>query len=174
MNHNRNAVLLLVSLVALLVGGEYFLLLHVAPSDTAWYTKLLNLYMKGGWLFRVLFALMIPMALALPDDTKSYRELRKDKRPAIKVQLVALLGYLIGVALLGTAHRFPYQFAYIVPVGAGVSTLFGIGVGYWLLRPQPKRPIVEDRKAGVSKNGFQFRTMSGGWIKVPNPFRGCL
>ncbi len=174
MNQNRNAVLLLVSLVALLVGGEYFLLLYVAPSDAAWYTKLLNLYMKGGWLFRVLFALMIPMAFALPDDNKSYREMRKDKRPSMKVQLVALLGYLIGVVLLGTAHRFPYQFTYIVPVGAGLSTLFGIGVGFWLLRPQPKRPIVEDRKAGVSKKGFQFRTMSGGWIKVQNPFRGVF
>ena len=174
MNQNRNAVLLLVSLVALLVGGEYFLLLHVKPSDAAWYNKLLNLYMKGGWLFRVLFALMIPMAFALPDDTKSYRDLRKDKRPAMKVQLGALLGYLVGAALLGTAHRFPYQFTYIVPVGAGVSTLFGIGVGFWLLRPQPKRPIIEDRKAGVSKKGFQFRTTSGGWIKVPNPFRGVF
>lgn len=174
MNQNRNAVFLLITLIALLVGGEYYLLLYVAPRDATWYTRLLNLYMKGGWLFRLVFAFMVPMAFALPDDTKSYRELRKDKRPATKIQLIALSGYLIGTGLLATSHWFPYQFTYIMPVGAGLSTLFGIGVGHWILRPKPKRPITEDRKVGVAKKGFQFRTTTGGWIKVPNPFRGIF
>lgn len=174
MNQIRNAVLLFVAFAALIVGGEYFLLLYVTPQDTNWYTKLLGVYMKGGWLFRLLFALLIPMVFAIPDDTKSYRELRKYKRPTMRTQLIALVGYLIGVLLLATAHQFPNQFAYVMPIGAAVSTLFGIAVGYWMLRPQPKRPIVEDRKPGVAKKGFQFRTTTGGWIKIPNPFRGIF
>ena len=174
MNQNRNAVLLLVALVALLVGGEYYLLLYVAPRDAGWYTKLLNGYMKGGWLLRLLFAALVPMAFALPDDTKSYRELRQDKRPSMKVQLGVLAGYAVGVLLLGIAHRFTYQFRYIVPVGAVLSALFGIGVGHWLLRPQPKRPIAEDRKPDVAKKGFAFPTTTGGWINVPNPYRGVF
>ncbi len=68
MNQNRNAVWVLVALVAVVVGGEYFLLLYVPPRDVGWYNKLLNVYMKGGWLIRLVFALIIPMAFAIPDD----------------------------------------------------------------------------------------------------------
>ncbi|WP_019991021.1 type IV secretory system conjugative DNA transfer family protein [Rudanella lutea] len=179
MNQNRNAVLLLATVAGLLAAGEYYLLLHIAPQDAGWYVKLLNLYSRGGWLFRLLFAALVPLSFALPDDTKSFgsgrpAELRRDKRPPLKVQLGVLAGYVVGALLLAVAHRFPYQFAYMVPVGAGLSSLFGIGVGQWLLRPQPKRPIVEDKKAGVAKKGFEFRTTTGGYIKVPNPFRGVF
>lgn len=179
MNANRNAVLLLVSLIALVVGGEYALLLYVTPTDATWYTKLLNLYMKGGWLFRLVLAVMIPMLTALPDDSNpgagnSYRETRNEKRPLLKWQLLAIAGYLLGTLLLATAHRFPYQFVYLVPVGAGLSVLFGLLVGHWSLRPAPKSPLMEDRKPGVAKKGFQLRLKSGGWVKVPNPFRGIF
>jgi len=178
MNQNRNAVWVLVALVAAMVGGEYFLLLHVSPRDVSWYNKLLYAYTKGGWLIRVVFALIIPLAFAIPDDAYSAgnqaKRLRKQKRPSMGVQLVTVVGYFIGVLLLGMAHRFPYHFNYLVPIGAGISILFGIGVGYWLLRPKPKRPITEDRKAGVPIKGFQFGTTTGGWIKVPNPFRGVF
>ncbi|MBU1821387.1 MAG: type IV secretory system conjugative DNA transfer family protein [Bacteroidetes bacterium] len=178
MNQNRNAAWVLVALVAITAGGEYFLLLYVSPRDVGWYNKLLNLYMRGGWLFRVLFALMISMVFAIPDDAdlsgNQARKLRKQKRPSTVVQLFAVFGYVVGGLLLGVAHRFPYHFKYLVPVGAGISTLFGICVGYWLLRPKPRRPIVEDRKKGVPLKGFQFGTTTGGWIKVPNPFRGVF
>lgn len=174
MNQTRNAVLLLLSLVALIVGGEYFLLLHVTPLDATWYTKLLTIYMKGGWLFRLVLAVMIPMLSALPDETKSYREQRNQKPPQKWEQLAAIGGYLVGAGLLAVAHRFPYQFTYIVPVGAGLSLVFGLAVGYWLLRPAPKSPLTEDRKPGVAKKGFAFPLLSGGWIKLPNPFRGVL
>lgn len=179
MNQNRNAVLVLVALVAMLVGGEYYLMLYVEPRDVSWYNKLLYLYAKGGWLFRALLAIVIPLAWAMPDGNQSYggiraRELRRDNRPSNWVQLVVLGGYLLGATLLVMAHRFPYQFRYLVPVGAALSLIFGIGVGYWLLRPKPKRPIAEDRKAGIPAKGFQFRTTTGGWIKVPNPFRGVF
>ncbi|MPR31828.1 type IV secretory system conjugative DNA transfer family protein [Salmonirosea aquatica] len=178
MNQNRNAVWLLVALVAAVVGGEYFLLLYVPPRDVGWYNKLLNVYMKGGWLIRVVFALIIPVALAIPDDAdlagNQARKLRKQRRPSTMIQLVTVLGYLVGVMLLCIAHQFPFQFKYLVPTGAAISAIFGLGVGYWLLRPKPKRPLVEDRQAGVPSKGFQFGTTTGGWIKIPNPFRGIF
>ena len=174
MNQNRNAVFLLITLAALLVGSEYYFLLHVAPRDAAWYTRLLNVFMKGGWLFRLLFALMVPMLSAVPDETKAYREVRHHKRPALWMQFVAVAGYLLGAGLLAMAHRFPYQFTYIVPVGGGLSLLFGVAIGYWLLRSAPKSPMSEDRKQGVAKKGFQLQLASGAWVKVPNPFRGIF
>ena len=174
MNQNRYIVFLLITLAAVLVGSEYYFLLHVAPRDAAWYTRLLTLFMKGGWLFRLLFTLMVPMLSALPDKTKAYREVRHLKRPALWMQLTAVAGYLFGTGLLTMAHRFPYQFTYIVPVGGGLSLLFGVAVGYWLLRPAPKSPMSEDRRQGVAKKGFQLQLASGAWVKVPNPFRGIF
>ncbi|MDB5239648.1 MAG: Type secretory pathway VirD4 protein-like protein [Spirosoma sp.] len=174
MNQNRNAVLAIAALVGLAVAIEYYFVLHVEPRESSWYQTVLSFFVKAGWLLRVLFAVLTTVLFMYADEGKSYWQARRRKKLPLRQQLALLTGFLLSAGLLAGVHRFPGLFPWLLPAAVTMVAGFGAAVGYWILRQGPPNPLPEDRKKGVSAKGFQFRTTTGAWVKMPKLFRGVL
>ncbi|AHJ95496.1 hypothetical protein [Hymenobacter swuensis] len=103
---------------------------------------------------------------------------RKPLRPeAVRVVVASCAGlFLLSAYVLLTMASYQPGFIQVgYPVAVAVALASGFVVG--LLRAATKCPafgLRVDRKKLATPDGFNLPTEGGGWVNVPNPYRGVL
>ncbi|UOQ75293.1 type IV secretory system conjugative DNA transfer family protein [Hymenobacter cellulosilyticus] len=157
---------------------------RVASAGQGFKGKLLvkagRFYDAAGGYLRVLLLLVAVALVFLPStpERKPGQARRKPLRPrAVRIVVASCAGlFLLGAyVLLGIAS---YSAGFIrvgYPVAAMLVLASGFVVG--LLQALTKSPdfglSVERRKVDTP-DGFSLPTEGGGWVNVPNPYRGVL
>ncbi|WP_171025853.1 type IV secretory system conjugative DNA transfer family protein [Hymenobacter jeollabukensis] len=183
-------------LLVLLTTGEYYLLSHpefaldaagsgtpAAGLRTSIISRLLaglvSFYHRFGLIVRagVLVAgLLLALLLKAPPARPGQRRWQPTQLQLRRVQLGAAAVGLVGGALLLALASFPagviswlYPAAALLVVGAGLAA----GITRALHKTE-RFGLRTERRQQVSEHGFSLATTDGGWINIPNPFRGTL
>ncbi|TLM88957.1 type IV secretory system conjugative DNA transfer family protein [Hymenobacter jeollabukensis] len=133
----------------------------------------------GGYL-RALLLLVAVALVFLPSapERKPGQARRKPLRPqAVRIVVASCAGlFLLGAyVLLGIASYTAGFIRVGYPVAATLALASGFVVG--LLRALTKSPdfgLSVERKRIDTPDGFSLPTEGGGWVNVPNPYRGVL
>ena len=128
-----------------------------------------------GLLLLLAIALVVgqPAPLRKPGQAR-----RKPLRPqAVRIVVASCAGlFLLSAYVLLTMPSYPPGFIRAgYPVTAVVALTCGFVVG--LLRALTKSPefgLSVERKKVETPDGFNLPTEGGGWVNVPNPYRGVL
>jgi hypothetical protein len=133
----------------------------------------------GVYLRGVLLLLAIGLVFGQPAPQRKPGQVRrKPLRPqAVRVVVVSCAGlFLLSAYMLLTMPA--YQPGFIragYPVAATLALATGFVVG--LLRALSKSPdfgLSVERRKVETQDGFNLPTEGGGWVNVPNPYRGVL
>lgn len=158
--------------------------LSVATAEQGIKSKLLvkagRFYEAAGVYLRALLLLLaIGLVFGQPaPPRKSGQARRKPLRPqAVRVVVASCAGlFLLSAYVLLTMSSYAPGFIRAgYPVAATVALASGFIVG--LLRALTKSPdfgLSVERKKVETSDGFNLPTEGGGWVNVPNPYRGVL
>ncbi|TYZ07302.1 TraM recognition domain-containing protein [Hymenobacter lutimineralis] len=133
----------------------------------------------GGYLRGLL--LLVALALVFlqsAPERKPGQARRKPLRPqAVRVVVASCAGlFLLSAYVLLTMTSYQPGFIRVgYPVAVTVALASGFVVG--LLRAATKSPefgLSVERKKLETPDGFNLPTEGGGWVNVPNPYRGVL
>ncbi|RSK38906.1 type IV secretory system conjugative DNA transfer family protein [Hymenobacter perfusus] len=133
-----------------------------------------GIYLRGLLL---LVAIGLVFGQAAP-QRKPGQARRKPLRPeAVRIVTGSCAGlFLLGAYVLLTMATYGPDFIRVAYPGAATVTLAcGFMVG--LLRAMTKSPefgLSVERKKLETPDGFNLPTEGGGWVNVPNPYRGML
>ncbi|RAK62405.1 type IV secretory system conjugative DNA transfer family protein [Hymenobacter edaphi] len=157
---------------------------RVATAGQGFKGKLLvkagRFYDAAGGYLRALLLLVAGALVFLPSapERKPGQARRKPLRPqAVRIVVASCAGLFLlsAYVLLGIAS---YSAAFIrvgYPVAATLVLASGFVVG--LLRALTKSPdfgLSVERRRVDTPDGFSLPTEGGGWVNVPNPYRGVL
>ena len=168
---------LLVSCLALLLAGEYYVLVladwvALLESNHRLSLLLLKITLKAGLplrvCFLVLYLLWLFTSAALP-ATKAAKS-RSYWGRALQVLLFAAALY----GLLTLQKHGAGWIAVAYPASAAVLVISGLLLAQWVsLKPRPRFGVQPEKRKLDNPYSFNFRTQDG-WINVPNPFRGIF
>ncbi|MCB2411051.1 TraM recognition domain-containing protein [Hymenobacter lucidus] len=159
--------------------------LHVATAGQGFKGKLLvkagRLYEAAGIFLRALVLLaagVLVFVLPAPERKPGGPARRKPLRPeAVRVVVASCAGlFLLSAYVLLTMASYSPRFIRVgYPVAVTVALASGFVVG--LSRAATKSPefgLSVERKKLETPDGFNLPTEGGGWVNVPNPYRGVL
>ncbi|RSK38808.1 type IV secretory system conjugative DNA transfer family protein [Hymenobacter perfusus] len=183
-------------LLVLLAAGEYYLLSHpafraeaVAPGvpgaglgasiTSRLLAGMVSFYHRFGLVVRaaVLMAgLLLALLLKAPPARPGQRRWQPTQLQLRRIQLGAAgVGLVGGALLLALASFSAGAIAWLYPVAA--LLVLGAGLVAGIARALHKTErfgLRTERRQQVSEHGFSLATTDGGWINIPNPFRGTL
>ncbi|GAB3309086.1 hypothetical protein GCM10027348_41000 [Hymenobacter tenuis] len=183
-------------LLIVLAGGEYYLLTHpdlmagAAPSPgpkaglgASITTRLLaglgSFYQRYGLLIRGAVLVgggLLAVLMKMPPARPGQRRWQPTQLQLRRVQLGAAgVGSLSGALLLALAPFSAGVIAWLYPTAAGL--VLGAGLVAGVVRALHKTErfgLRTERQQQQSEHGFSLATTDGGWINIPNPFRGTL
>ncbi|GAB2961729.1 hypothetical protein GCM10027048_32480 [Hymenobacter coalescens] len=157
---------------------------RVASAGQGFKGKLLvkagRFYDAAGGYLRTLLLLVAAALVFLPSapERKPGQARRKPLRPqAVRLVVASCAGlFLLGAyVLLGITSYSVGLIRVGYPVAATLVLVSGFVVG--LLRALTKSPdfgLSVERKRVDTPDGFSLPTEGGGWVNVPNPYRGVL
>ncbi|GAC1594728.1 MAG: hypothetical protein NVS3B25_17770 [Hymenobacter sp.] len=183
-------------LLLLLAGGEYYLLSHplflagaIAPAalqtglgDSITTRLLLGMatfYRRFGVLVRtgiLLGAGLLAVLLKAPPARPGQRRWQPNQLELRRIQLgAAALGLVGGALLLAMAKFSAGEVAWLYPTAALLALGAGLAAGIARALHKTERfGLRTERRQQESEHGFSLATTDGGWINIPNPFRGTL
>ncbi|GAC1373976.1 MAG: hypothetical protein NVSMB30_16420 [Hymenobacter sp.] len=133
----------------------------------------------GNYLRGLLLLLAIALVFGLPaPERKPGQARRKPLRPeAVRVVVASCAGlFLLSAYVLLTMPSYSPGFIRAgYPVAATLALASGLVVG--LLRALTKSPdfgLSTERRKAETPDGFNLPMEGGGWVNVPNPYRGVL
>lgn len=183
-------------LLVLLVAGEYYLLSHpafraeaAAPDvpgaglgasiTSRLLTFLVSFYQRFGLVVRgavMVAGLLLALLLKAPPARPGQRRWQPTLLQLRRIQLGAAGVGLVGGALLLAMASFSagviswlYPAAALLVLGAGLAA----GIARALHKTE-RFGLRTERRQQASDHGFSLATTDGGWINIPNPFRGTL
>ncbi|WP_170934878.1 type IV secretory system conjugative DNA transfer family protein [Hymenobacter gelipurpurascens] len=183
-------------LLVLLAAGEYYLLSHPAFKATAadpsvptaglgasitsrLLAGLVSFYQRYGLAVRaavLVTGLLLALLLQAPPARPGQRRWQPTQLQLRRIQLGAAGVGLVGGALLLALASFSagviawlYPSAALLVLGAGMAA----GIARALHKTE-RFGLRTERRQQVSEHGFSLATTDGGWINIPNPFRGTL
>lgn len=181
--------------LAVLASGEYYLLTHPAvlpqtpPAGAASslgltiasrvLVGLAGVYQRYGWLLRTLVlagAGALAVLLKAPPARPGQRRRQPTQLQLRRIQLgAAALGVLSGALLLTVGTFTPGVICWLYPATALLALGAGLGAGVARARHKTERfGLRTERRQQHTEHGFSLATADGGWINIPNPFRGTL
>ncbi|GAA4367527.1 hypothetical protein GCM10023185_39500 [Hymenobacter saemangeumensis] len=159
--------------------------LRVATAGQGFKDKLLvkagRLYDAAGIFLRALVLLaagVLVFVLPAPERKPGGPVRRKPLQPqAVRIVMASCAGlFLLSAYVLLTMASYQPGFVRVgYPVAVSVALASGFVVG--LLRGATKSPefgLSVERKKLETPDGFNLPTEGGGWVNVPNPYRGVL
>ncbi|WP_215139106.1 type IV secretory system conjugative DNA transfer family protein [Hymenobacter sp. ISL-91] len=183
-------------LLALLAGGEYYLLSHpsflagavtpAAPNaglGASVTTRLLlgtaTFYQRFGLLIRAGILVaggLLAVLLKAPPARPGQRRWQPTQLQLRRVQLGAAgVGLLTGALLLAMATFSAGVVAWLYPTAALLALGAGLAAGIARALHKTERfGLRTERRQQLTEYGFSLATTDGGWINIPNPFRGTL
>ncbi|MBD2717262.1 TraM recognition domain-containing protein [Microvirga sp. STR05] len=183
-------------LLALLAGGEYYLLSHpsflagavtpAAPNaglGASVTTRLLlgtaTFYQRFGLLIRAGILVaggLLAVLLKAPPARPGQRRWQPTQLQLRRVQLGAAgVGLLTGALLLAMATFSAGMVAWLYPTAALLALGAGLAAGIARALHKTERfGLRTERRQQLTEYGFSLATTDGGWINIPNPFRGTL
>ncbi|WP_170865323.1 type IV secretory system conjugative DNA transfer family protein [Hymenobacter psychrotolerans] len=183
-------------LLMLLVGGEYYLLSHplffaeavtpAAPQSglgASITSRLLRgmatFYQRFGLLIRagiLLGAGLLAVLLKAPPARPGQQRRQPTQLELRRIQLgAAALVLLSGALLLPIATFSAGTVAWLYPTAALLALGAGLAAGIARALHKTERfGLRTERRQQASEHGFSLATTDGGWINIPNPFRGTL
>ncbi|UPL51303.1 type IV secretory system conjugative DNA transfer family protein [Hymenobacter sublimis] len=183
-------------LLALLAGGEYYLLSHpsflagtgtpAAPNaglGDSITTRLLlgtaTFYQRYGLLIRAGILVaggLLAVLLKAPPARPGQRRWQPTQLQLRRVQLGAAgVGLFTGALLLAMATFSAGMVAWLYPTAALLALGAGLAAGIARALHKTERfGLRTERRQQLTEHGFSLATTDGGWINIPNPFRGTL
>ena len=183
-------------LLFLLATGEYYLLSHPAFKAAAaasgvpaaglgasitsrLLAGLVSFYQRFGLVVRgalLVAGLMLALLLKAPPARPGQRRWQPTQLQLRRIQLGgASVGLVGGALLLALASFSTSVIAWLYPLAAllvlGADLAAGIARA---LHKTERFGLRTERRQQVSEYGFSLATTDGGWINIPNPFRGTL
>ncbi len=137
-------------------------------------------YAAAGIYLRILLVLAA-LGLVLVQPAPTHRPGQAKRKPLNPQALRIVAGgcavaFLVGAYVLLTIHT--YQAAFIksgYPSAAVAVLASGFVAGLlWATTKSPAFGLSVERKKRETPDGFNLPTEDGGWINVPNPYRGVL
>ncbi|MBO0360445.1 TraM recognition domain-containing protein [Hymenobacter sp. BT186] len=183
-------------LLVLLAAGEYYLLSHpafraeaVAPGlpgaglgasiTSRLLAGMVSFYQRIGLVVRATVLVaggMLALLLKAPPARPGQRRWQPTQLQLRRIQLGAAgVGLVGGALLLALASFSAGAIAWLYPVAA--LLVLGAGLVAGIARALHKTErfgLRTERRQQVSEHGFSLATTDGGWINIPNPFRGTL
>ncbi|GAA3932129.1 TraM recognition domain-containing protein [Hymenobacter algoricola] len=183
-------------LLVLLAGGECYCLIHpgimaeAAPSvvpkaglGTAITHRLLaglvSFYQRYGRLIRAAVLVgggLLAVLLHAPPARPGQRRWQPTQLQLRRIQLGAAgVGLLSGALLLALGTFSAGIIAWLYPTAALLVLGAGLVAGVTRALHKTERfGLRTERRQQESEHGFSLATTDGGWINIPNPFRGTL
>ncbi|WP_167852133.1 TraM recognition domain-containing protein [Hymenobacter elongatus] len=183
-------------LLVLLAGGEYYCLIHpgvvaeaapsVAPKaglGTAITHRLLaglvSFYQRYGQLIRAAVLVgggLLAVLLHAPPARPGQRRWQPTQLQLRRIQLGAAgVGLLSGALLLALGTFSAGIITWLYPTAALLVLGAGLVAGVTRALHKTERfGLRTERRQQESEHGFSLATTDGGWINIPNPFRGTL
>ncbi|MGI4741269.1 MAG: TraM recognition domain-containing protein [Janthinobacterium lividum] len=137
-------------------------------------------YAAAGIYLRILLVLAA-LALVFGQSAPVRRPGQARRKPLDPQALRIVAGgcavvFLVGGYLLLTIHTYSAGFIHYGYPGAAAAVL---GSGFvagllWATTKSPAFGLSVERKKRETPDGFNLPTEGGGWINVPNPYRGVL
>lgn len=183
-------------LLVLLAAGDYYLLTHssvvveaTAPATvgaglgasitTRLLKGLVSFYQRFGWLVRTGVLVgggLLAVLLKAPPVRPGQRRWQPTQLQLRRMQLGAAgVGLLGGALLLPLASFSAGVITWLYP--AAVLLVLGAGLTAGIARALHKTErfgLRTERRQQHTEHGFSLATTDGGWINIPNPFRGTL
>jgi len=183
-------------LLALLAVGDYYLLTHPvflaettgaatvhAGVGASISTRLLQgtatFYQRFGLLVRAGILVtggLLAVLLNAPPARPGQRRWQPTKLQLRRIQLGAAgPGLLSGAQLLALPSFSAGVVAWLYPTAALLTLGAGLAAGIARALHKTERfGLRTERRQQFTEHGFSLATTDGGWINVPNPFRGTL
>ena len=157
---------------------------RAVPAGPGFKSKLLvkagKFYAAAGIYLRVLLVLAA-LALVFVQSAPVRQPGQAKRKPLDPKALRIVAGgcavvFLMGAYLLLTIHTYSAGFIHYGYPGAAAAVL---GSGFvagllWATTKSPAFGLSVERKKRETPDGFNLPTEGGGWINVPNPYRGVL
>jgi|GEM_PF-3290273 len=183
-------------LLLLLAAGEYYLLSHPAFNANAaalgvpaaglgasiasrLLAGVVTFYQHFGLVVRgaiMVAGLLLALLLKAPPARPGQRRWQPTRLQLRRTQLGAAgVGLVGGALLLALASFSADAIGWLYPLAALLVLSAGLAAGIARALHKTERfGLRTERRQQASEHGFSLATTDGGWINIPNPFRGTL